>query len=241
MSERMVVELCRDLVRLRSDNPPGSERAIAEYCASFLDRQGLETRLISHSDTRASALACMRGRQGGQKPGLLICSHIDTVPIGAGEWLYDPFGGEIAEGKIWGHGASDMKGGLSAALAAVAVLRAEGATLEGDLWLAMTAGEEVDFLGARAVAELGEEILPLRAILLPEPSDNQLYIAQKGALWVEVTLTGKTAHGSMPQYGVNALCMAVEVIRRLGQLEFFASRTRCWVALPSLQQQSAAG
>ncbi|NLH00003.1 MAG: M20 family metallopeptidase [Chloroflexi bacterium] len=210
------VRLCSDLVRIRSFNPPGDEAQVANYCAQYLEGLGFEVRCLSHSDTRASVLARLPGT--GEKPGLLICSHIDTVPVGVEAWQHDPFGGEIVDGKLYGRGASDMKGGLSAALAAVKTIVNRPEPLKGDLWMGMTAGEEVDFLGAREIARYRDELLPLQAILLPEPSDNKVYIAQKGALWLEVTFFGKTAHGSMPLHGVNAVLLAVEFLNRLHQL-----------------------
>lgn len=212
-----VVQVCQDLVRIQSVNPPGGEKEIAAYCGKFLETLDFEVQYIHHSDTRTSALARLRGT--GEKPGLLICSHIDTVPIGSEPWQHDPFSGDVIDGKLYGRGASDMKGGLSAALAAAKAVKDNEVRLKGDLWLAMTAGEEVDFLGARELSLLKDEILPLQAILLPEPSSNRIYIAQKGALWLEVTFLGKTAHGSMPQYGINALNFAVEFLNRLSQME----------------------
>lgn len=214
--EAEVVDLCRRLVQIRSVNPPGDERGIAEHVAGLLSAAGLEVEILPHSATRASVLARLRGR--GEGPGLLYSAHLDTVPVGAEPWRHDPFAGEVADGRLWGRGAADMKGGLAAMVVAAQVLARSAAPLRGDLLLACTAGEEVDGLGAAAVAARAD-LGPLLAIVVAEPSSNGLYVAEKGVLWVEVTTHGKTAHGSMPDLGENAVMMMVALLSELQRLE----------------------
>ncbi len=210
-----VVALCRDLVRIKSVNPPGDERPIAEFVGNVLRDAGLSVELLPHDGTRASVLARLPG--SGERPGLLYSAHLDTVPVGAEPWLHDPFAGEVAEGKVWGRGAADMKGGLAAMLTAARVLAQAHTALRGDLVLALTAGEEVDSLGAAAVAARSD-LGPLSAIIVSEPSDNDVYVAEKGALWLEITTRGKTAHGSMPDLGRNAISMMVPLLAELERL-----------------------
>lgn len=212
-----VVAICQDLVRINTINPPGDELILARYCGDFLKRIGFEVNLIAHSEKRASVLACLKGT--GQVPGVMVCSHLDTVPLGAIPWQHNPLGGEIADGKIWGRGTSDMKGGLAATLAAAQVIVESGLQLQGDLWIGLTAGEEVDFLGAIELAQ-HREVLPLQVLLIPEPSSNDIYLAQKGALWLEIGMEGKTAHGSMPELGINAVELMIKFIHQFKLLEF---------------------
>jgi succinyl-diaminopimelate desuccinylase len=118
---------------------------------------------------------------------------------------------------VWGRGAADMKGGLAAMMAAALALVETGTSLAGDLILAFTAGEEVDCVGAHVVAgrtDLG----PVGAIVLSEPSSNELFVAEKGALQVELTTYGQTAHGSMPELGRNAVMMMVALLSELDRL-----------------------
>jgi succinyl-diaminopimelate desuccinylase len=157
----------------------------------------------------------MKGR--GDLPALLYTGHLDVVPVGAEAWVHAPFGGEVAEGKLWGRGASDMKGGDAAMIAATQVLAAADVPLKGDLILAFTAGEEGEQLGATALADRLQSA-PLQAVVVAEPSYNDVYIAEKGAFWLKITTYSKSAHGSMPERGQNAIMMMVALLRELDSL-----------------------
>ena len=215
IQEKEVVEFCRELLKIKSINPPGDELTVAEYIAGVLKETGLEVELIRHSPARASVLARLRG--SGETPALLFNGHIDTVPIGTEAWIHDPFGGVVKDGKIWGRGAADMKGGVAALMAAVKILAEVGPPLKGDLLFAATAGEEINSLGATAIASRGD-FGPVQAILIPEPSHNELFIAEKGAFWLELTTHGQTAHGSMPDLGRNAVLMMVKLVDELEKM-----------------------
>jgi len=110
-----------------------------------------------------------------------------------------------------------MKGGLAALMAAAQTLSEARVTLHGDLIIAATAGEETDSLGATAIAAR-PDLGPLQAVAIPEPSYNDVYIAEKGALWLELSTHGRTAHGSMPDLGQNAIMMMVALINELKKL-----------------------
>jgi succinyl-diaminopimelate desuccinylase len=216
IQEDEVVKICQELVRIKSVNPPGDERPAAEYVAAALKQVGMEVELIEHSPTRASVLA--RVRSSRQLPALLYNAHLDTVPVGAEKWVHEPFNAEIDDGKIWGRGTADMKSGLAALIVAARTLAKARAPLRGDLILAATAGEESDSLGATTLATR-PDLGPVQALAIPEPSYNDIYVAEKGAFWLELTTRGKTAHGSMPDFGRNAIMMMVALI---GELEKMA-------------------
>jgi succinyl-diaminopimelate desuccinylase len=213
--EKDAIKFCQDLVRIKSVNPPGDELEAAEYVGFTLRKIGWEVEFLDHGPARASVLARLKG--SGGKPPLLYNGHLDTVPVGAEKWIHEPFSAEIAEGKLWGRGASDMKGGLAAMMAAGKAVAEAKMDLRGDLILAATAGEEADSLGAKAIAAL-PGIGPVQAIVISEPSSNELFIAEKGALWLELTTYGKTAHGSMPEQGRNAVMMMVKLVEELEKL-----------------------
>lgn len=215
VQEAELVEYCREMVRIKSVNPPGDEMAMAEYVANVLKSIGLEVKLLKHSSSRASVLAILRG--SGQAPALLYSAHLDTVPLGAEQWIHEPFAAETLDGKIWGRGSADMKGGLAALLVMAKIMANSGLSIKGDLIFAITAGEEVDSLGAKSVASY-PDLGPVQAIIVPEPSYNDIYIAEKGALWLEISTYGKTAHGSMPALGKNAVMMMVELIKGLEKI-----------------------
>jgi succinyl-diaminopimelate desuccinylase len=217
VKESEVVEFCRELLKIKSVNPPGDELPAANYVAGKLKTFGLEVEVIPHSPNRASILARIRGSK--QSPGILFNGHLDTVPVGVETWSQDPFGGVVAEGKIWGRGSADMKGGLAALMTAVKVIAEARLPLKGDLIFAATAGEEINSLGATVIASRGGDVGPLQAILIPEPSHNDLFVAEKGAFWLEMKTYGQTAHGSMPDLGRNAVMMMVQLIAKFEDLE----------------------
>ncbi len=215
IQEDELVEVCRQLVRINSVNPPGNEGEIAGFVAEFLRNAGLEVEIVSHAPQRASVLARLKG--SGEWPGLLFSAHLDTVPVGVEKWVHDPFAGELSDGKIWGRGAADMKGGLAAVMLAAKALARAQVPLRGDLVLALTADEEVNGLGAIALSERAD-LQPLQAIFVAEPSANEIFIAEKGILWLELVTHGKTAHGSMPELGRNAVMMMVKLLQELEEL-----------------------
>ncbi|MCE1252944.1 MAG: ArgE/DapE family deacylase [Anaerolineae bacterium] len=215
--ENEVVSLCQRLVKMRSDNPPGNELNIAAYILEYLREAGFQGELVPHTASRASLIARLPG--SGLKKDLLFSAHMDTVPVGAEAWVHDPFGGEISDGKIWGRGTCDMKGGLAAMLVAARNLAQSGMRPGGDLILALSAGEEVDMIGAKALVQRSE-FNNLQAILVSEPTNNDLIIAEKGILWIEITTHGKTAHGSMPEFGRNAIRFMLAVIDELDHTDF---------------------
>jgi len=216
VKENEVVKMGQDLVRTQSVNPPGNELAAAEYVVEALKKSDVEAELVMHSENRASVLARLKGQ--GKGPALIYNGHLDTVPVGAEKWIHEPFGGEVAEGRIWGRGAADMKGGLAAMMTATKVLAEARVPLKGDLILAATAGEEIDSIGAAAVAKmLSQE--PIEALFIAEPTYNEIYIAEKGVFWVQIETIGKTAHGSMPDKGRNAILMMVEIINEFQKMD----------------------
>jgi len=214
-----VVNVCQDLIRIRSVNPPGEERAVAQYAADYLHNLGFNIEMIEHASQRASLLARLPGDSlpAGQ-PGLMLSGHLDTVAPGAEVWKHDPFGGIVSGGKLIGRGASDMKSGVATILVAARAFAQSGLPRRVDLVLALTAGEEVDCLGATAIAAR-RDLPPLQAILVAEPSSNELYIDENGALFLELRTTGRTAHGSMPDLGVNAIRSMLVLLAELDRLD----------------------
>ena len=219
-TEAPVVDLTRQLVRLNTTNPPGNERPAVELIERRLRAAGFETHLVPYpvGENRNHLVARLRGDDS--RPGLLFSGHVDVVPPGEVAWSVDPFGGEVRDERLYGRGSCDMKGGVAALVVAAEEIAAavrDGFALHGDLVVAITADEERNCLGAE---ELVKESLfeGLGAALVAEPTSLNLYIAEKGAFWMEVTFFGKTAHGSMPHLGANAIAPMVEFLGRWEQL-----------------------
>jgi len=216
IDEDDLVRICTELIRFRSVNPPGNELEIAKYVGAMLSQAGLEVDVMEHTPDRGSVVARLKGT--GELPALVYSGHLDVVPAEEDDWLYPPFEGRVAEGKIWGRGSTDMKSGDAAILAAARVLAAEEVPLRGDLVLAFTAGEETDNFGAVEILK-NRDLGPAQAIFIPEPSNNGVFIAEKGALWVEITTRGKAAHISNIRDGRNALMMMMPILSELDRLE----------------------
>lgn len=211
-----VTDICCALVRFKTINPPGDELPAAEYIADRLTEAGFETRLVRHAETRASVIARLAGQ--GTAPALLFNGHLDVVPPGAAPWQYDPFGAQVADGKIWGRGSADMKGGLAAILTAAQAIAQAKWPLRGDLIIAATADEEAKMEGARQVAACADWGA-IQAAIIAEPTNNQMGLAERGVLWVQLETYGKTAHGAIPHLGENAIMMMAHLLIELERLE----------------------
>jgi succinyl-diaminopimelate desuccinylase len=214
-----LIALTRKLISFNTINPPGQERECAHYIAKLLQDGGFKVKLFEFEDTRTSLVA-----RSGDEGELPICftGHIDTVPLGESPWHADPFKGETDGDKIYGRGSADMKGGVAAMIiAAVSFLKT--AKNNAPITLVITAGEETGSQGAKHLAGLNNALGQAGALVVAEPTSNYPLVAHKGALWLEAQTKGITAHGSMPDQGVNAIYKAVDVLRKLMKIEFTTS------------------
>jgi succinyl-diaminopimelate desuccinylase len=212
LDEQGVVQLTQDLVRLRTINPPGDEARAAEFVAQRLQHAGMVAEVVPHEEAgRASVVGGLRS--SGERPALLFSGHLDTVPAGT-NWEHEILAAEVADGKIWGLGTTDMKSGVAAMLVAMEALQRTGIALKGDLLFAGTAGEEVDSMGAKRLVEQ-QKLGNVGFMVIGEPTANRVFIAEKGVLWLDIRTKGQTAHGSMPHLGVNAIMHMTKLLRGL--------------------------
>jgi acetylornithine deacetylase/succinyl-diaminopimelate desuccinylase family protein len=204
--------LLAELVRRRSENPPGSEESVARFLAETCERLGLQARLDEVAPGRPNVLV----RLGRDEPGLLFLGHTDTVPAGDG-WTHPPFGGVVADGRVIGRGAADMKAGVAAAVIAMAALQRSGFELTRSVALAAVIDEEENGLGVQAL--LQQRGFGAMAAIVPEPTDLQTIIACRGNCYVEIEVTGRSAHAGTPQEGRNAIHGAVRVVEAIRRLD----------------------
>ena len=215
------VKLTQTLVSFDTINPPGNERPCAEHVGNLLEAGGFSVSYHEFADTRTSLVA----RIGGSSVSKPLCftGHIDVVPLGGASWSVDPFAGEIAEGKLYGRGSTDMKSGVAAFV--TAALRVSEEVKDGPgLVLVVTAGEETGCEGAYHLAELDGVLGEAGAIVVGEPTSNKPRIGHKGALWLKATTKGVTAHGSRPEDGDNAVYKAARAITQLEDFDFNIAR-----------------
>lgn len=207
-----VVGLTQRFVRAEGQNPPGEEAATAAEVAAVCRERGLAVAETPVTPGRPNLSAVL---PGGDGPGLLLLGHTDVVPVGDG-WTVDPFGAQLRDGRVYGRGSSDMKGGLAASIAAMDTLRRAGVTLSGPVELAALVDEEETGLGIRHFVESGDRTR-FAGCIVAEPTDLQTIIAARGDSYVDITVRGRAAHSGRPGDGRNAIYGAAAVIASLQQ------------------------
>lgn len=191
-----VVELTRDIVSIPSVNPkffadPAQNREadVQKHLQGELESIGLECEQWDVFPGRPNLVATVAG---SEERSLILCGHIDTVPIGdEGKWNVKPFGGEVKDGKLYGRGSLDMKGGVAACVAAYAAIRRAGIELDGRLSIHSVVDEEAGGFGAMDAVEKGKLA---KAILVAEPTWGNILPCEGGLVWLRVTITGRQGH-----------------------------------------------
>ncbi|HKL55086.1 MAG: acetylornithine deacetylase/succinyl-diaminopimelate desuccinylase family protein [Roseovarius sp.] len=224
-----LVALTQDLIRIPTRNPPGENyREICDYLDRRLLRAGFHTELIRASGAIGDSDRHPRwnivARREGARPGACVHfnSHIDVVEVGHG-WTTDPFGGEVRDGRIYGRGACDMKGGLAASIIAAEAFVAICPDFAGAIEISGTADEESGGFGG--VAHLAEKgwFNPERVqhVIIPEPlNKDRICLGHRGVWWAEIETLGEIAHGSMPFLGDCAVRHMAAVIDAMEQSLF---------------------
>jgi succinyl-diaminopimelate desuccinylase len=196
-------ELLKKLVQAESTAQKG-ELAAAGVIADEFARSKIDCRIDSWDQNRANVAAAIK--TNGEKGGLLFVCHLDVVTAGGDGWSCPPFAGVESNGKIYGRGATDMKGGIAATVSAIRQIVGSKTELKGDIIFAALAGEETDSSGAaRFVSDLRNNPPKLIGVVVPEPTDFEVVTAHRGILWLEIKTAGRAAHSSAPELGVNAI------------------------------------
>lgn len=200
---------------LRTPSPPGEEGEAAELVRAEMEELGYDEVRV---DEVGNVIGRVRGRD--EAPPLTFLAHLDHVAAGdPADWPHPPFGGEVADGRVWGRGAVDIKGPLAAQVHGVA--RAAAAEeLPGDAYVAAVVQEEVGGLGARWLAGR----LRTELVVVGEPSGNRLRRGHRGRVELEATFRGRSAHASAPERGVNPLESAAAFLLALRDLHLPAHR-----------------
>jgi succinyl-diaminopimelate desuccinylase len=210
--------LCAELVRIRSENPPGNTEEIIHYIRGFLDGIGIRTNVVENRGGRLNLVSASPIHD------LLFCGHVDVVPAMTDGWTHGPFSGDIADGYVWGRGATDMKGGCAAVLSALKSIAETGDSPGTDI--AFVCDEETS--GTYGVCcLLGKRLIKPCDCLIAEPTPAlHPNIGQKGLCRLDFHFRGQPGHGSLyPARGVSAVMEAFALLSHLGDLHHHTYET----------------
>lgn len=215
------MELTRSLVAVDTRNPPGNEAPIEAEVRAALDARTSRWRSVEPAPGRLSLVAEIEHPQGPDpsRPTLIVNGHLDVVPVNAAAWTHDPFDPQVVDGRLYGRGTADMKGGIAAAICALDVLERAGRAPGCNLVFHLVADEERGGRwGTRALLEQG--LIQGDACLVPEPTDLELCVAERGLWQARVHIAGKPGHGSRPREGISAVEHAAKVVLALHAADF---------------------
>jgi len=218
--------LCSRLIQAKGENPPGDVSETAAVIERFLKQESIQYQTHEPIRGHTSVVATV----GKGKPALILCGHIDVVPAGdLTKWDVSPYEGQVKHGRLYGRGATDMKGGMAAMLMALAAAKQHETELSGKITVASVSDEEAQGPGG-ALWLLKNKKLVGDLCLITEPtgyldSEYSVVAGERGTCWLKITAHGKPAHGSTPPLGRNAIEMSTRFLPRLQAFEAEPVRT----------------
>ena len=211
-----IVRLTRELVRIPSPNPPGLESEVSDFLASKMKAIGFKVQSYEVSPGRPNVVGHLRFGSGGKR--LMFNGHLDVVPIGDRSlWDEDPYSGILKDGRVYGRGTSDMKGGIASIIVAAKALADSSSDLHGDLIFAGVVDEESHGSGSKRIVK---EEYKADMVVIGEPTDKKICIAHKGNMWLEITTQGSAEHSSQVRVGksANAIYRMVKIVSLLEEM-----------------------
>jgi succinyl-diaminopimelate desuccinylase len=224
-NRHIMKELLQKLIQAETTVEKG-ELAAAKIIANELSCSGVDSQIDNWDGTRANIIAHIKS--ANLKPALLFVCHLDVVGPGEAAWNNPPFAAVESDGKIYGRGATDMKGGIAAIVTAIKQAAKAGTKLQGDIILFCAAGEETDSCGVRRFISESSRLpksakgclMALAGIVIPEPTDFAVVTAHRGMAWIKVVTKGKAAHSSQPELGINAINSMKAFLNELDNYRF---------------------
>lgn len=215
-----VISILKKLVQFPSENPPGITKEIVEYLISevFKEEDGFRNQVVI-SKKNGVELHNLISTIGKGKSVIGLTGHFDVIPVGdSSQWESPPFSAIIKDGKLYGRGSADMKGGIAFLIGVIKLLSKNPIFLENYRMMFLgTADEEKGMIGSITLSNQ-DVMKDLILLVIAEPTNLQIGVGEKGLLWVKLIITGKAAHGSMPQEGINAIERALKILPQLRKI-----------------------
>ncbi|MFX0033291.1 MAG: M20 family metallopeptidase [Promethearchaeota archaeon] len=216
-SNKELTEILRKLVQIPSENPPGLTKEIVDYLVSEVLREeyGFENRVITYKKNNLTLHNLVTKVGSGEKK-IILTGHFDVVPAGdPSSWYYPPFSAEIKDNKLYGRGSVDMKGGLTMLIGVMKNISQNANLLKKySIIFAGTADEELGMTGSITLSKQGL-MDNAELLVIAEPTNMNIGIAEKGLLWLKLKVFGKAAHGAMPEKGISSILGATNIIPNL--------------------------
>jgi succinyl-diaminopimelate desuccinylase len=229
-AEAEIVGVCRDFTRIPSENPPGDTTEAFAYAADLLRKWGYEPRVIEAAPRRQNLIVAWDSGRPGRH--LVFNGHLDVFPAGSrNSWAYDPFGGHVDGGRLYGRGTTDMKAGVTASLFAFRYLREFERRLTGRATLTLVCDEE-NFgpYGARHLVGNFPEVIG-DALINGEPSTPSIMrIGDKGLVWAEASFRTRGGHAAYAHVSENAIHQAMRFLDEVKAIETWKSPLPAWLA-----------
>ena len=221
ISDNFCASLLKEFINTDTRQPEGNEERMVKAVLSHFP-ENIEKKVIDHGNGRETLIIKIKGES--ETGGVAFVGHTDTVATGdVSKWSFDPLAACEKDGYIYGRGAADMKSGDCAMIAAALETLSLDKTPKEPIYLCFTADEEVGGLGALAVAK-DEWMQTVKAFFVAEPTNEDIGVCEKGALWLRIKTTGRLSHGSRPEVGINAVEKTMEFYSRFLPL---VNRTSC--------------
>lgn len=235
------IEFLKELIQTESVNPPGNEKNVALKVEKYLKDVGINCEVFPFGDNRANLMATLNDNFDGKN--LLYNGHMDVVPPGSEEeWKYPPFSATVKRKRIYGRGATDMKGGLAAVVIALKILKRLDLELSGNLILNAVADEETGgFLGTKWLVENKLTAIKCDFVIIAEPTGlNPLgkgsIVGEKARIEIKIVTNGISSHAAIPFAGKNAIYMMSEIIQNLDKLGEFLPKIKPPMSLSELKE-----
>lgn len=211
MSE--TIEILKELVKRNTQNPPGATRHIVQWIQEWAENEGIHAESDFFEEEKANIVLTV----GDAQRSLVLAGHLDTVPLGnLSNWTMDPVGAQEVDGYIYGRGSADMKAGVAACLGAVKKFLqiSRNNELSYKIVFLGTSDEEVGLGGAKRALKRGV-MEDADFLVVAEPTGLKVGIAEKAVLWLTIQAQGRSAHGSTPERGINAIEAITNLFPRL--------------------------